>query len=61
VKPRDPAGLAEALLAVAADPEGGRAMGRAGRELVERQFSTRAKLERTEALYRRLVAARAGA
>ncbi len=58
VKPRDPTGLAEALLAVAADPERARAMGRAGRELVERQFSTRAKIERTEALYRRLVAAR---
>jgi len=58
VKPRDPAGLAEALLGVAANPERGHAMGRAGRELVERQFSTRAKIERTEALYQRLVAAR---
>src|SRR5437870_8446264 len=58
VKPRDPAGLADALLEVAANPERGHAMGRAGRELVEQQFSTRAKIERTEALYQRLVAAR---
>ena len=60
MKPRDPAGLADALGAVAAAPERARAMGRAGRELVERQFSTRAKVERTEALYRRLVAGRTG-
>jgi len=58
VKPRDPAGLAEALLGVAANPERGHARGKASRELVERQFSTRAKIERTEALYQRLVAAR---
>jgi glycosyltransferase involved in cell wall biosynthesis len=56
VKPRDPAGLAEALLALAADRPGGDAMGRAGRARVERMFSTRVKVERTEALYRRLLA-----
>src|SRR6266581_4854312 len=60
VRPRDFAGLADALLAVAADPDRARAMARAGRALVERDFSTRAKVERTEALYRRLVAARTG-
>src|SRR5256712_7991798 len=58
VKPRDPAGLADALGAVAADPERARAMGRAGRALVEAKFSTRVKVERTEALYRRLLAGR---
>ncbi len=61
VRPRDFAGLADALLAVAADPDRARAMARAGRALVERDFSTRAKVERTEALYRRLVAARGAA
>src|SRR3989454_9396014 len=60
VKPRDPAGLADALGAVAADPERARAMGRAGRELVERQISTPAKGERAEAVHRRLLAAPAG-
>jgi len=58
VRPRDFTGLADALLAVASDPDRARAMARAGRALVERDFSTRAKIERTEALYRRLVAAR---
>jgi predicted metal-dependent HD superfamily phosphohydrolase len=31
-------------------------MGRAGRELVLREFATRVRVERTEALYRRLLA-----
>ena len=30
-------------------------MGRAGRELVLREFATRVRVERTEALYRRLI------
>jgi glycosyltransferase involved in cell wall biosynthesis len=55
VPPRDPAALADAILTVAADPALGQAMGRAGRAHVERTFSTRAKVERTEALYRRLL------
>lgn len=57
--PRDVAGLADALRAVARDPEAARAMGRAGRALVEARFSTAVKIERTEALYRRLLAERA--
>jgi glycosyltransferase involved in cell wall biosynthesis len=61
VKPRDPAGLADALLTLLGDREHGRAMGRAGRALVEARFSTAVKVERTEALYRRLVAGRLGA
>jgi glycosyltransferase involved in cell wall biosynthesis len=55
VPPRDPAALADAILTMAADPALARAMGRAGRAHVERTFSTRAKVERTEALYRRLL------
>jgi glycosyltransferase involved in cell wall biosynthesis len=56
VKPRDPAGLAAALLAIAANPTHAKAMARAGRRLVETRFSTEAKLERIESLYRRLLA-----
>ena len=56
VKPRDVAGLAEALVTLASDPERARSMGRSGRIRVERMFSTRVKVERTEALYRRLLA-----
>jgi glycosyltransferase involved in cell wall biosynthesis len=59
VPPRDPGALAEALRQIAADPAGAEAMGRAGRMLVEEKFSTAVKVERTEALYRRLLAARA--
>ena len=55
-EPRDVAGIAEAILALVADPERARAMGRAGRELVLREFATRVRVERTEALYRRLLA-----
>ena len=55
-EPRDVGGIAEAILALAADPERARAMGRAGRELVLREFATRVRVERTEALYRRLLA-----
>jgi glycosyltransferase involved in cell wall biosynthesis len=59
VPPRDPGALADAILRLAADPERARAMGRAGRELVLTRFSTEVKVERTEALYRRLLAAAA--
>lgn len=59
--PRDVPAIAEAILRLAADPERARAMGRAGRELVLREFATRVRVERTEALYRRLLAARARA
>jgi glycosyltransferase involved in cell wall biosynthesis len=58
VKPHDPAGLADALTTVVTDPEVARAMGSAGRTLVETRFSTTIKVERTEALYRRLLATR---
>jgi glycosyltransferase involved in cell wall biosynthesis len=58
VPPRDALALADAILALAEDPAAAQAMGRAGRELVVARFSTRVKVERTEALYRRLLAAR---
>jgi glycosyltransferase involved in cell wall biosynthesis len=54
--PRDVPGIAEAILALAGDPERARAMGCAGRELALREFATRVRVERTEALYRRLLA-----
>jgi glycosyltransferase involved in cell wall biosynthesis len=56
VRPRDVAGLAEAILRLVVDREAAVAIGRAGRQLVVRWFSTRTKVERTEALYRRLLA-----
>jgi glycosyltransferase involved in cell wall biosynthesis len=61
VQPRDVFGIAEAILTLVADPERARAMGRAGRDLVLRHFATRIRVERTEALYHRLLAAAAGA
>lgn len=61
VAPRDVRGLAEAILAVAGDRGRARDMAQAGRALVISAFSTRIKVERTEALYRRLVVERSGA
>lgn len=55
VPPRDPAALADAVLTLAGDRLLAAAMGEAGRARVERMFSTRVKVERTEALYRRLL------
>ena len=57
VPPRDPAALAAAILRMLADPTAAQSMARAGRKRVETRFSLRAKLDATEALYRRLVAA----
>jgi glycosyltransferase involved in cell wall biosynthesis len=54
VPPRDPTALAAAVLATLADPTAAHAMARAGRKRVEASFSLRAKLDATEALYRRL-------
>ncbi|HSE91925.1 MAG TPA: glycosyltransferase family 4 protein [Methylomirabilota bacterium] len=58
VPPRDPAALAVAILRLIEDPALRRATARAGRELVRARFSTRAKLDATETLYRRLLAER---
>ena len=57
VPPRDPAALAAAVLRLLAAPAWAKALGRAGRTRVRERFSTAAKVERLEALYRRLAAA----
>jgi glycosyltransferase involved in cell wall biosynthesis len=57
VPPRTPAALAEAIVRLASNPTAAQNMARAGRKRVEAQFSLRAKIDATEALYRRLVAA----
>jgi glycosyltransferase involved in cell wall biosynthesis len=54
VPPREPAALAAAILRVLGDPTAAQTMARAGRKRVEAHFSLRAKLDATEALYRRL-------
>jgi len=54
VPPRVPEALAAALLRVLADPGWARALGRAGRRDVVDRFSTRAKVDRLEALYGRM-------
>jgi glycosyltransferase involved in cell wall biosynthesis len=56
VRPRDPSAIAAAILRLMEHPAEARAMARTGRKRVEEFFSTRAKVERTEALYRRLLA-----
>jgi len=57
--PREPEAFARALAdrvaALAADPEGARRMGQAGRRRVEERFTWTAVAGRTAALYRRLV------
>jgi glycosyltransferase involved in cell wall biosynthesis len=58
VRPRDVPGLAAAMLRLTVDREYAEVLGRAGRQLVVSRFSTRTKVEHTEALYRRLLAAR---
>jgi glycosyltransferase involved in cell wall biosynthesis len=58
VPPRNPQAMAQAILRVLENPARARAMARAGRKRVEQSFSLAAKVERTEALYRRLLAAR---
>jgi len=60
VPPRDPEVLAKAILRVIENPAAAKEMARAGRKLVEAHFSTRVKVERTEALYARLLANYAG-
>ena len=56
VPPRRPDALARALLAIIADRQQARAMAMVGRSRVESMFSTAVKVERTEALYGRLLA-----
>lgn len=58
VPPRDVKALADAMLRMMRDGAFRDATARTGRKVVEARFSTRAKLEATEALYRRLLAGR---
>ncbi|MFQ5947167.1 MAG: glycosyltransferase family 4 protein, partial [Anaerolineae bacterium] len=58
VPPRSPEALARAILWVKAHPVEAKGMARAGRKRVEADFSTEVKVQRTEALYRHLLAAR---
>ena len=53
--------LAQAILRVLENPTRAKAMARAGRKRVEAQFSMAQKVQRTEALYRRLLTARGSA
>jgi glycosyltransferase involved in cell wall biosynthesis len=56
VPPRDPDALAQAIVKLIEDPAWRREIGKAGRARVVERFSLEAKLDATEALYRRLVA-----
>jgi glycosyltransferase involved in cell wall biosynthesis len=58
VPPRNPDALAQAMLRMIENPTRAKAMARAGRKRVETRFSTTVKIERTEALYTRLLAER---
>jgi glycosyltransferase involved in cell wall biosynthesis len=61
VPPRNPDALAQAILRLIENPTRAKAMARAGRKRVEAQFSMAQKIQRTEALYQRLLAARGAA
>jgi glycosyltransferase involved in cell wall biosynthesis len=56
--PRDAGALARCILRMIEDPGRAVAMARTGRKRVEAEFSVTAKIDRTEALYRRLLAAK---
>jgi glycosyltransferase involved in cell wall biosynthesis len=59
VPPADAAALAQAMHLLLGDAQRARAMGRAGREHIARHFSQERMIERTEALYERLLKAAA--
>jgi glycosyltransferase involved in cell wall biosynthesis len=56
--PRDTGALARCILRMIEDPGRATAMARTGRKRVEEEFSVTTKIDRTEALYRRLLAAK---
>jgi glycosyltransferase involved in cell wall biosynthesis len=58
VPPRNPDALAQAILRMVENPTRAKAMARAGRKRVEARFSTATKVQRTEALYQRLLGER---
>jgi glycosyltransferase involved in cell wall biosynthesis len=55
VPPNDPQRLAAGILALLRSPARAQALGRAGRRLVERQWSHDAKAEQVEQLYRKIL------
>ncbi|MGD8811067.1 MAG: glycosyltransferase [Gammaproteobacteria bacterium] len=57
VPPGDPAALAEAIALLRDDPQTRRAMGKAGRQRIERDFSLRRSADAFAALYRQAVSA----
>jgi len=59
VPPRDPRALAAALAGLMRNPAESERLGRAGRERVEKGFSSEVRLDRIEALYRTLIAGKA--
>jgi glycosyltransferase involved in cell wall biosynthesis len=61
VPPRNAEALAQAISSLLADPEARAAMGRAGREMVVREYSTSRIAGETLALYRELLAAQSPA
>jgi glycosyltransferase involved in cell wall biosynthesis len=56
--PRDTGALARCILRMIEDPGRATAMARTGRKRVEEEFSVTTKIDRTEALYRRLLEAK---
>ena len=60
VQPRDSKALAEAIIALLQDQERAEAMGRAGRERVEKYFSVERMVQQTEALYEELIGEKMG-
>ncbi len=54
VQPHSPEGLAQGIIAFLSDTDQWRAMGRRGREVVERQFSFRERTRKLERLYSEL-------
>ena len=55
VSPRDPAALADGMIELLKDPEKRKRMGKAGRMRVMKDFSAKAMVDRTEAIYRELL------
>jgi glycosyltransferase involved in cell wall biosynthesis len=58
VAPGDAEALAAAILRLQREPDLARELGRRGRERIEREFSNRATIVRTAAMYREIVGAR---
>jgi len=60
IPPHAPDALAKAIIALLPDRERAEAMGRAGRERVERYFSIERMVQQTEALYGELIREKMG-